>query len=246
MVTNTPNSTNSSTVRFKDCLAKLSRAQWSKPLTFGLVLSICVFSACTQNPGSTTSGSQEQTTQTSNELVAVGSGSRPDNMPIVVPSDSLIVPGVGVGDIKLDVDAAPVMKKLGKPDAGDAAMGKAVATWFEQHDATEYALTIFTAKDMGNSPVPITKQIRVTAPTYKTKHGIGISSTLTDIQKAFAVKEVAGYRLQQETVTVYADSSGIAFEINKNLRCIGIVIYPKGDLHRDTYARLVPGSSSLN
>lgn len=138
------------------------------------------------------------------------------------------------------------MKKLGKPDEGDAAMGKAVATWFEQHDTTGYALSIFTARDMGNRPEAIIKQIRVTSPAYKTEHGIGPSSALAGIQKAFNLKEAKGYQLNQEKIAVFADPSGIAFEINKEGKCIGVVVYPKGDLHPDTYARLVPDSKPIN
>ncbi|GEM_PF-1119992 len=246
MVSSTFTSTDSPMVRFKPHYSKWTWYNCSKQLTLLLfVISSCLFSSCTQNQTPTSGASAEQTTQSSNELVAVGSGSRPQGAPIVVPSDSLIVPGVSLGAIKLDADAAPVMKQLGKPDAADAAMGKAVATWFEQHDSTSHALSIFTAKDMGDSPTAIIKQIRVTAPTYKTEKGVGVSSTLDDIQQAFNVKAGKGYRINQENVAVYVDTSGIAFEMDKNGRCIGIVVYSKGDLHPDTYARLVPASSSI-
>ena len=241
MVNNTHSSTALGAVKFKGRLTKSFVFNRCKQLSL-ILLSFSLLFSCTESQKTTSGASGDQSTQSSNELVAVGTGSRPANAPIVVPADSLIVPGEGLGNIKLDADAAPIMKKFGKPDAGDAAMGKAVATWFEQHDSTGHALSIFTAKDMGNSPVAKVKQIRVTAPAYKTEQGIGAFSTLTEIQKVFKVRKEKGYQIKQEHIAVYADPSGIAFEVDKDGRCVGIVVYAKGDLHPDTYARLVPGS----
>ena len=245
MVSNTHSSTALGAVKFKGRPSKSFLFNRCKQLNL-VLLSFSLLFSCTQNQDTTSAASGDQTTQSSNELVTVGTGSRPANAPIVVPSDSLIVPGVGLGNIKLDADAAPIMKKLGKPDAIDAAMGKAVATWFEQHDTGRHALSIFTAKDMGNSPVAKVEQVRVTAPAFKTAEGIGASSPLIEIQKAFNIKKEKSYQIKQEKITVYADPTGIAFEVNKDGRCIGIVVYPKGDLHPDTYSRLVPGSISTS
>jgi hypothetical protein len=245
MVSNTHSITALGAAKFKGRPSKSFLFNGCKQLSL-VLLSFSLLFSCTQNQDTTSAASGDQTTQSSNELVAVGTGSRRANTPIVVPSDSLIVPGVGMGNIKLDAEAAPIMKKLGKPDAGDAAMGKAVATWFEQHDKRRHVLSIFTAKDMGNSPVAKVKQIRVTAPAFKTVQGISASSPLIEIQKAFNVKKEKSYQIKQQQIAVYADPSGIAFEVDEDGRCIGIVVYPKGDLHADTYARLVPGSISGN
>ena len=45
----------------------------------------------------------------------------------------LVVPGKSIGQTKLKEDAVLVYKKLGRPDAGDAAMGKSLATWYAGH-----------------------------------------------------------------------------------------------------------------
>ena len=162
-----------------------------------------------------------------------------------VPAKSLVVPGRAIGGITLESDAMGTMNALGKPDAADASMGKAVATWYEQHDPTKNALSIFTARDMGNTAVALIKQIRVTNPDYRTQEGIGASSLLVDIQKVFTLRQENGYSLKGGQVAVYSDSSGIAFEINEKRMCIGIVVFPKGSLHPDTYARFIPGMSSI-
>jgi hypothetical protein len=160
---------------------------------------------------------------------------------VPVPSDSLIVPGRFIGDVELDTDAAGIMRKYSRPDAGDAAMGKAVSTWFEGHDTAGYARSIFTSKDVGNSETALIKQVRVTAPNYKTEQGIGTSVSLSQLKKNFNLEQQKGYKLNNKEVDVYADSAGIAFEIDKQGRCIGIVVYPAGALHPDTYARFLPG-----
>ncbi len=158
----------------------------------------------------------------------------------VTNSDSLLVPGKAAGTIVLGSNAADVIKALGKPDAGDAAMGKSVSTWFANHDSGSYASSIFSSRDMGNSDIAVIKQIRVTAPGFKTAGGVGTQSSLEEIRSNFKVQDEKGYILKQEEVHVYADTSGIAFEVDGKGTCIGIVIYPSGSLHPDTYARFIP------
>ncbi len=47
----------------------------------------------------------------------------------VISPDSLVEPGKSAGPFVLGADAGPQMNRLGKPDSGDAAMGKAMAIW---------------------------------------------------------------------------------------------------------------------
>lgn len=161
-------------------------------------------------------------------------------LPQVTNTDSLLVPGKAAGTIVLGSNAADVVEALGKPDRGDAAMGKSVSTWFANHDASSYAFSIFSSRDMGNSDNAFIKQIRVTAPGFRTAGGVGTQSSLEEIKSKFKVQEEKGYKLKQEEVHVYADTSGIAFEVDGKGTCIGIVIYPAGSLHPDTYARFIP------
>jgi hypothetical protein len=202
-----------------------------------LFIACCVFCSCTSTPKDASEGGLEQ----SRDSVTVH---EPSSDAAVVPSDSLIIPGRSIGIIELETDAAVVMKKFDKPDAGDAAMGKSVSTWFEGHDSTAHAVSIFTARDVGNSETALIKQIRVTAPGFKTQQGIGTTASLTQLEKIFNLQKQKGYKLQQQDVAVYADPTGIAFEIDKQGRCIGVVVYPTGELHPDTYARFLPGIST--
>jgi hypothetical protein len=159
---------------------------------------------------------------------------------------TLITPGHSIGDIAINVDASQVYQKYGKPDASDAAMGKATSAWKLAPDTSKYAIAIYTVRDMGNDTTALIKRIRVTSPDYKTKEGLGTSSLLKDLQVAFKLKKENGYKKDQVPVQVYADPSGIAFEIDQQQRCIGIVVYEKGKLHPETYFGFVYGALPLD
>lgn len=209
-----------------------------------LVFTSCFFCSCTSGTGGTTNTGPADTLQ---ERAGGASGTAAVAAAQNAPApDSLIVPGAGIGQIRLESDATEIMKKLGKPDAADAAMGKSVATWFDHHDRAGNSVSIFTARAMGNSPEALIKQIRVTAPGFKTAAGIGTNSSLEQIQQVFSVQKKKGYKHQLREISVYADPSGVAFEVDNSGSCIGIVVYPKGELHPDTYGRFVPGISVTN
>lgn len=185
--------------------------------------------------------SQDQNRNTNNAKDSIAALDVSNTALNVASVDSLIVPGSSIGNMSLETDAATIYERLGKPDAGDAAMGKAVSTWYDDHDPTGSALSIYTVRDVGNSPTNMIKQIRVTAPGFKTMQGIGPSSTLSEIQGVFNLEKNRGYKNDQSNVAVYSDQSGISFEIDDRQKCVGIVVYTKGNFERDTYFRFLPG-----
>lgn len=140
----------------------------------------------------------------------------------------LIVPGMSVGQIALNQDAATAVEILGKADAGDAAMQKSVATWYNNHNPKSYSISIFSARDTGDDPVSRIRQIRTTDPQYKTTNGIGVTSTLLEIQRALPVTDLLGYTRAGKTVKVYDSLDGISFEMNDDV-CTAIIIHPRGE-----------------
>lgn len=209
---------------------------------FALIITfVCFASSCSSNQSKEAENTKDQTGHSNDSPAAVGSEEANTNAVKYAAGDSLIVPGVSIGRIKLDTDADETYKRLGKPDAGDGAMGKAVSTWYEKHDLGSNALSIYTARDVGNSPIAMIKQIRVTSPAFKTQQGLGPSSTLPEIQAVFNLEKNNGYKMAQKSIDVYSDRSGISFEIDENKKCIGIVVSAKGNFQRDTYARFLPG-----
>lgn len=159
---------------------------------------------------------------------------------------TLIVPGESIGFIQLNENAMEVYDKLGNADAGDAAMGKATAEWVEDLDTIKYSTSIYTVRDTGDNPAALIKRIRVTSPKYRTATGIGTNVLLKDLKGKYKLEKVNGYQNRGREIEVYADMEGIAFEIDQHQKCIGIVVYEKGNLHPETYFGFLPGVSAID
>jgi hypothetical protein len=155
-------------------------------------------------------------------------------------SDSLVVPGRSVGKIQLGTDAEGVYQQLGKPDAGDAAMGKSVATWFKDKDSV-YSFSIYTLRNFAlDNPPALIKQIRVTVPSYRTADDIGPGSLFEQVQERYKLEPAIGYRNGEDSISVYFNRSGIAFEFNNTKTCIGVLVYQSGILPPDAYSKYMP------
>jgi len=142
------------------------------------------------------------------------------------PADKLIVPGKAIGQTAINASGQEVFKRLGKPDAGDAAMGKALSIWYAGHDSTGYETMIYTTRQMGTEDdAPKVKQIRVTSPWFVTAECIHNGSTLQEISKVFQITKMATFTLNKETYTIYKSARGIAFEINSKGICKGIIVF---------------------
>lgn len=154
----------------------------------------------------------------------------------LVPAAALIVPGKSIGQITLRENADSVYKALGKPDSGDAAMGKSLSTWYADHNPKGYQTQVFCVRNLGNPDENISriKQIRVTSPYFKTSERIGAGSTLTEIQTKFKVIKTASYPDKKPPYQIYDDKKGIAFEI-LNGKCRAVIVYLPGDRGGITY-----------
>ena len=153
-----------------------------------------------------------------------------------VPAATLIVPAKSIGHITLRENADSVYKQLGKPDSGDAAMGKSLSTWYANHDPKGYQTQVFCSRYLGSLDENISrvKQIRVTSPFFKTKEGIGAGATLAQIQAKFKVVKTALYPNKKPPYAIYDDKKGIAFEISGG-KCTAVIIYLPGDRGGITY-----------
>ena len=155
-----------------------------------------------------------------------------------VSADWLLTPGVSAGKTVINSNAAGVYKRLGTPDAGDAAMMKSVAIWYSNHDATAHSTAIYTTIDAGNDTAARVKQIRVTSPAFKTKEGIHPSSSLSDIIKMYTtLKKTETYKNAGKTYTVYDSREGIAFEIGPDEKCAAIIVHAPGKDSYGTYLK---------
>ncbi|WP_183575894.1 hypothetical protein HDF18_18510 [Mucilaginibacter sp. X5P1] len=151
-----------------------------------------------------------------------------------VPAEQLILPGQSIGTISINENADSVFRKLGKPDAGDAAMGKSLATWYAKHDTSGYETQIFFAKQMGTADeASQVKQIRITSPWFKTMDYMSTGMHLQTIEskKEFSLKKSAQYTDGGKLYFIYDDAdAGMAFEIDNRNVCTGIIIHePRKD-----------------
>ncbi|WP_345953906.1 hypothetical protein [Mucilaginibacter sp. PAMB04168] len=142
-----------------------------------------------------------------------------------VPADRLIVPGKSVGRTVLNDNGAEVVKRLGRPDAGDAAMGKAVSIWYANHDSTAHQTMIYTARQMGTSDETArVKQIRITSPWFTTADSVRTGVPLQQIKQHYELTKAAYYTKGKKQFTLYTTTRGITFEIDSYSNCSAIII----------------------
>ncbi len=148
-----------------------------------------------------------------------------------------IIPGKRLGNIVINENATAVLDSLGKPDSGDAAMGKAVSTW---HENSEDSLSIYTTTQMGMEDFSRVKAIRTLSPKYRTEKNLGVNSTLSEIEEYFTIKRIGDFTSDGKYYTLFATNEGIGFEISEDQVCHGIVLTEKGTEPQQTYLTFYP------
>lgn len=211
---------------------------------------LVAFISCnnSQQTTSVVDDSVQQTNASSNSTDSIKSNDTSrSNKSITENKDWFLIPGVSAGQTKIDEDADSVYQRLGKPDGGDAAMMKAVAIWYNHHDTTSHSIAIYTQRGTDSGAVARVLQIRITSPSFKTKEGIGATSSLDQIQKAFTVKKTEQYSDAGKNYDVYDSPQGIAFEMDaKQARCVAIVIHKSGVLGEGTYLKFRTTNQYIN
>lgn len=148
-----------------------------------------------------------------------------------------IIPGKRLGTIVLNENATSVLDSLGKPESGDAAMGKAVSNWNEN---TENSLSIYTTTKMGVEDFSRIKAARTLSPKFQTQHSIGVNSTLEEIESNYKLNKVGYFTSKNNHYTLYSTEEGIGFEIGDDKKCCGIVLTEKGSEPQQLYLTFYP------
>ena len=205
----------------------------SKAAIAVLIYSATVFMACSDSDKATNEDHQQD-----KEYVAAVERDSMLTTSVQDNADFVLLPGYAAGKVKIDGNTEDVFKLLGKPDSSDAAMQKMVAFWFKEQHGTRHSTSIFAARSTEDQSPAKVRQIRVTSPAFKTKEGLGVSSTLTDIKAAYDVQEVKYHLKPNQVLHVWTDMHGIAFEIGNDQKCSAVIIYKKGDDPTSTYLPL--------
>ena len=196
------------------------------------------------------------TADTSTQRVFVGRTTVPavEKVPLPVSENQLIIPGKSIGQTFINEKGDSVFKLLGKADAGDAAMGKSISTWYSKssinnNDSVKHSTTVYFTTNMGGpDEANRAKQIRVTSPFFITSERLGVNSDFDSLMHYFPeIKKTAVYKdAAKKEVFIYDDiKAGIAFEINNGNKCVGVTIHPSGDKAFGTYLAFFDGIKFL-
>ncbi len=153
-----------------------------------------------------------------------------------VPPKKLIVPGKSIGLTAIDQKEADVVKRLGKPNTGDASMGgHTEAIWYSKPiihgaDTVVNETTIYFYTDHfgeKNSTVKVDR-ISITSGYFETINHIKTGATLEAVQKYFPHLKQSGTDINEKTkaeITIYMDEkNGIGFEFEEG-KCKRISVF---------------------
>ncbi|SDG54020.1 hypothetical protein SAMN05421827_107231 [Pedobacter terrae] len=143
-----------------------------------------------------------------------------------------------------------VAEKLGRPDAGDAAMGKAWGIWYGSDSTAKRRdeIAIYSSYRDTSMRVKDVKQIRITSNAFKTQDGLATGANLEDTKLKFPdIKKLSSYlNEKKDTVVVYdAKKEGIGFEFLKG-KSISLTVHPVNTAVNDTYLTLHPEWKLIN
>lgn len=153
-----------------------------------------------------------------------------------------IIPGKRLGSIILNKNATAVLDSLGKPDSGDAAMGKAISTWGKGDDDL---LTLYTTTQMGVENFSRIKAIRSLSKDFKTEDNLGVSSSIEALKRYYRLDPAGKFTFDGKHYFLYTTHKGIAFEIGMNQKCHGILLYPINAEPETFYLSIYPDFKSL-
>ncbi|MFB6453853.1 hypothetical protein ACE38W_01175 [Chitinophaga sp. Hz27] len=179
--------------------------------------------ACNQHSGQ--SGNSDTT--------AVAKDSAGSTAAVSTPSpEVLIIPGKQIGMTVIHANADSLIKILGKPDFSDAAMGTYFNSWYKRHTDGIYQTSIYSQRNMGGPDEAIThvKSVYVSSPAFKTSERLGAGSAASVLKEHFTLQRGGVYSNAKDSLVMYDDiPHGISFEINKEDKCSGVLVYAAGD-----------------
>ena len=164
-----------------------------------------------------------------------------------IDSARLIVAGERAGKLYLGQDMQEVFKILGKPNEGDAAMGRSLGIWYTKSSADttkRNPVAIFSSYRDSNMVAKAVKQLSVSAPEFSTIDGIHTGTRLSELTAVYpAIKKTMVYVNEKSGDSLYVydnQQAGIAFDMQKDT-CNAITVHAKNVAVNSTYLSLHPG-----
>jgi hypothetical protein len=165
----------------------------------------------------------------SNKTLADSLHTADTTLKAIVP-DKMIVPGKSIGEIYINENADSLIKKLGKPDSSDTAMGASFMMWYDKHGKKLHQISIYAHRNMGDKDEAISniKEICVTAPRFKTADYAGAGSALKDVIKLYKLKKHIASG--DKKLWLYDNyETGIGFEVDSTGKCLAVYVHAPGD-----------------
>lgn len=192
--------------------------------------------ACHQNtaPKSTDNLAQSNSASDSTKMPDTTTVDMPGDKP--VPLSQVIVPGISIGQTAINESSEDVHKKLGKPDAGDAAMGKSVSIWYAGHDTTGYVTQMYFSRGQENDEIKRVKQIRITSPAFKISSKVYTGTPFKNVRATYKLTKAATFTDKRKELSLYDDvKAGIAFDVDDKGIITGITVHEPGREAAATY-----------
>jgi hypothetical protein len=206
-----------------------------------ILLIVGTLGSCAQPNADTTGSDTTSTNTTITDTTALDTPGAEH-----VPLAQVIVPGISIGQTTLNESAENIIKRIGKPDASDAAMGKSLSTWYAKHNTAGYQTQLFFSRQMGVDETSRVKQIRITSPWFKTAGALHVGTPFKNLFANFKLSKVATYREKGTTYAVYDDeNAGIAFETDDKDLCSGIIVHEPKTTVTANYAAFHPTTKLL-
>ncbi|MDP2686244.1 MAG: hypothetical protein Q8O62_03425 [Aequorivita sp.] len=152
-----------------------------------------------------------------------------------------IIPGKRLGSIILNQNATAVLDSLGKPDSGDAAMGKAISTWKKGDNL----LTLYTTTQAGIENFSRIKAVRSLSKDFKTVDNLGVNSSLAKLKRYYKLNPVGKFTYNGKHYFLYTTEKGIAFEVGLNEKCKGVLVYLQDTNLENFYLPIYPDFKKL-
>lgn len=204
-----------------------------------LILALFLLAACQSNQTGTVS--DKDSTVAAPAVPAPVAVPSPSTQPVATNDAYLVVPGKAIGNTRIDENMDDVIKLLGKPDDGDAAMQKSVAIYYKG----AYSTSILSARDTeGDHPAAKVKQIRVTSPAFKTADSLHVGSTLDELNAKYQLKKTGTYKAEGGECTIWDAGHGIAFETNPAKSVIAVIVYSPEEPYKGAYLNIRPSRKS--
>ena len=147
-----------------------------------------------------------------------------------ISTAKLIIPGKRIGAIYINENTDSVIAKMGKPDSSDGAMGSSLMAWLDKSGKVVHKTTIYAHRNMGGKDenTSYVKEIRETAPSYKTADYGGAGSALKDVMKLYKLKKHPAPG--NKKLWLYDNyQAGIGFEVDSTGRCQAVYVHAPGD-----------------